>query len=116
MKKHLRARGSLAPGDSLRSSNDQFSLVLQADGNLVLYDQDGAAIWATGTDGQDVAKNLEIVKIRNASTVNDDTKKNGLGWFNLDVLRQVEQALFDLGLTKNRVNVADVFTNELVQG
>lgn len=67
------------------------------------------------TDGQDVAQNLEIVKLRNASSVNDDTRRNGLGWFNLDVLRQVEQALFDLGLTRNRVKVEDVFTNELVQ-
>jgi NitT/TauT family transport system substrate-binding protein len=68
------------------------------------------------TDGQDVAKNLEIVKLRNASTVNDDTRKNGLGWFNLEVLRQVEQALFELGLTKNRLDVATIFTNELLQG
>jgi NitT/TauT family transport system substrate-binding protein len=67
-------------------------------------------------DGADVAKNLEIVKLRNISSVNDDTKKNGLGWFNFDTLKQVEQALFDLGLTKNRVEVSQVFTNELLQG
>ena len=56
MTDRLTAEGSLAPGESLRSSNDQFSLVLQEDGNLVLYDQGGAAIWATGTDGQDIAR------------------------------------------------------------
>ena len=67
------------------------------------------------TDGQDVARSLEIVKLRNASSVNDDTRQHGLGWFNLEVLHQVEQALFELGLTKNRVKVEDVFTNELVQ-
>lgn len=67
------------------------------------------------TDGQDVARNLEIVKLRNASTVSEDTRQHGLGWFNLDVLRQSEQALFDLGLTKNRITVEEVFTNELVQ-
>lgn len=67
-------------------------------------------------DGQDLAKNLEIVKLRNASTVNVDTRQHGLGWFNLDTLKQVEQALFDLGLTKNRVEVGTVFTNELLQG
>jgi len=67
------------------------------------------------TDGQDVARNLEIVKLRNASTVNDDTRQHGLGWFNLDTLRQVDQALFELGLTKTRIKVEDVFTNELVQ-
>ena len=68
------------------------------------------------TDGQDIARSLEIIKLRNAATVNDDTRRNGLGWFNLDVLRGVEQALFELGLTKTRVDVARVFTNELVQG
>ncbi len=67
-------------------------------------------------DGQDVAKNLEIVKLRNTSTVNDDIRQHGLGWFNLETLKQVEQALFDLGLTRNRVEVAQVFTNELLQG
>ena len=67
-------------------------------------------------DGQDVAKNLEIVKLRNISSVNVDTKQNGLGWFNLDTLKQVEQALFELGLTKNRIEVGSVFTNELLQG
>ncbi len=67
------------------------------------------------TDGQDVARSLEIIKLRNAATVNDDTRRGGLGWFNLDVLRQVEQTLFELSLTKNRVDVTQVFTNELVQ-
>ncbi len=64
-------------------------------------------------DGQDAARNLGIIELRNASTVNDDTRVRGLGWFNLDVLRQVERALFDLGLIENRVNVKDVFTNDL---
>ena len=67
------------------------------------------------TDGQDVARSLEIIRLRNAATVNDDTRRNGLGWFNLDVLRGVDQALFELGLTRNRVDVAGVFTNELVE-
>ena len=67
------------------------------------------------TDGQDPARSLEIIKLRNASTVSDDTRQHGLGWFNLDVLREVEVALADLGLIKNRVEVETVFTNELVQ-
>jgi len=67
------------------------------------------------TDGQNVAQNVEIVKLRNASTVNDDTRREGLGWFNLDLLRQSEQALFDLELTHNRIDVTAVFTNEFVE-
>ncbi|HEY3458138.1 MAG TPA: choice-of-anchor D domain-containing protein [Bryobacteraceae bacterium] len=34
-----------------------FSLVMQGDGNLVLYRQDGTAIWNTGTYGQDCGAN-----------------------------------------------------------
>ncbi len=67
------------------------------------------------TDGQDISRNLDIIKLRNASTLNADTRAHGLGWFNLDVLRQVEQALFDLGLIKNPITVDSVFTNEFIQ-
>jgi hypothetical protein len=47
---------SLQVDESLGSSNGQFSLVLQEDGNLVLYGQDGQPVWASGTDGQDVTR------------------------------------------------------------
>lgn len=67
------------------------------------------------TDGQDPSRSVEIIKLRNASTHDDDTRRNGLGWFNLDTLGQVEQALFELDLTRTRIDVAQVFTNELVQ-
>ncbi len=46
---------SLQPDESLTSPNEQFSLRLQEDGNLVLYSQDGQPMWATGTDGQAVS-------------------------------------------------------------
>ena len=42
---------ALGPKDRLRSPSGQFQLVLQTDGNLVLYDGQ-TAIWATGTSGQ----------------------------------------------------------------
>jgi hypothetical protein len=41
--------------ESLDSPSGQLSLVLQSDGNLVLYDQDRQPVWASGTDGQDVS-------------------------------------------------------------
>src|SRR5437667_11012291 len=46
---------SLQVDESLTSPNEQFSLRLQEDGNLVLNAQDGQPMWATGTDGQDVS-------------------------------------------------------------
>ncbi|HZS01849.1 MAG TPA: ABC transporter substrate-binding protein [Chloroflexota bacterium] len=77
---------------------------------------DDAAQLATkyATDGQDVKRNLEIIKLRNASTVNASTRQHGLGWFDLDVLRQVGSTFFELGLLKNRVDMDNAFTNEFV--
>jgi hypothetical protein len=52
-----RPKASLNPGESLRpeqmlkSANGLYTLVMQGDGNLVLYDNKGKAIWATGTNG-----------------------------------------------------------------
>jgi nucleoid-associated protein YgaU len=45
----------LVKGDSLTSSNGAYTLTLQDDGNLVLASR-GHAIWATGTEGQDVVR------------------------------------------------------------
>lgn len=67
------------------------------------------------TDGQDVKRNLEIIKIRNASTVSEGTKKHGLGWFDMDVLKRVEKTYLELGLLKKRLDVESLFTNRFVQ-
>jgi hypothetical protein len=45
----------LVKGDSLTSSNGAYTLTLQDDGNLVLASR-GHAIWASGTNGQDVVR------------------------------------------------------------
>lgn len=65
-------------------------------------------------DGKDPAINLEIIKLRNDLSWDEGTRKNGLGWFNLDTMKKIAQTYFDLGLIKNRINVEDVFTNELL--
>jgi hypothetical protein len=41
----------LGPNDSIWSCDGRFQLIMQYDGNLVLYQQ-GNPIWATGTDGK----------------------------------------------------------------
>lgn len=43
--------GYLYAGQSLYTANRAYRLVLQADGNLVLYNQSGKPLWATGTNG-----------------------------------------------------------------
>ncbi len=50
----------LVRGQSLTSKNGAYTLTLQDDGNLVLT-AGGAAVWATGTDGQN-AERLEVQK------------------------------------------------------
>jgi hypothetical protein len=45
----------LVKGESLTSSNGAYTLTLQDDGNLVLASR-GHAIWASGTNGQDVVR------------------------------------------------------------
>ncbi len=45
----------LVKGESLTSSNGAYSLTLQDDGNLVLAAR-GHAIWASGTNGEDVVR------------------------------------------------------------
>jgi len=45
----------LYQGESLNSINGRFKLVLQADGNLVLYDKD-KALWSSGTNGKNAKK------------------------------------------------------------
>jgi LysM repeat protein len=50
----------LQRGESLTSNNGAYTLTLQDDGNLVLSGG-GAAVWATGTNGQN-AERLEVQK------------------------------------------------------
>jgi hypothetical protein len=50
----------LERGQSLTSRNGAYTLMLQDDGNLVLG-AGGEAVWATGTNGQDVER-LEVQK------------------------------------------------------
>jgi lysophospholipase L1-like esterase len=46
----------IVPGRSWPSLRGQFHLVLQADGNLVLYGPQRRALWASGTEGQPAAE------------------------------------------------------------
>ncbi|WP_209124553.1 ABC transporter substrate-binding protein [Alkalihalobacillus sp. BA299] len=70
---------------------------------------------ATAIDGQDVERNVEIIKIRNQTSTNEDMKEKGLGWLDLEILKEVESTYYDLGLLNDRVNIDQITTNELVQ-
>ncbi|MBS9532672.1 LysM peptidoglycan-binding domain-containing protein [Mycobacterium sp. M1] len=51
----LTAGKKLVKGESLTSNNGAYTLTLQDDGNLVLASQ-GKAVWASGTNGNDVVR------------------------------------------------------------
>jgi outer membrane protein assembly factor BamB len=55
MTDRLNSGQGLQVGESLGSPDGRFSLTLQPDGNLVLYDQDSQPVWASATDGQEVS-------------------------------------------------------------
>jgi hypothetical protein len=42
---------ALNPGDFIHSPDNRFYFLMQTDGNLVLYYQNGRACWASGTNG-----------------------------------------------------------------
>ncbi|WIB36241.1 hypothetical protein [Curtobacterium sp. MCJR17_043] len=48
----VKAGTTLQPGDSVNSTNGQFRLVLQGDGNLVEYGIGNAVLWASNTANQ----------------------------------------------------------------
>lgn len=66
-------------------------------------------------DGQDLERNVEIIKLRNQSSVNEMTEENGLGWLDIEILKQVEETYYELGILKERVNIEQFATNELVE-
>lgn len=55
MSDRLEEGQQLGVGESLTSENGAYKLLLQEDGNLVLY-SGGDAVWATATDGQNVVR------------------------------------------------------------
>ena len=66
-------------------------------------------------DGKDPQRNLAIIKLRNAATMDEHTRQHGLGWFDIALLEKVERTFRELGLTKNTLEVQRLFTNEFVQ-
>jgi hypothetical protein len=47
--------GTLYPFQQLETPSRKYRLILQPDGNLVLYTQQGVPLWASGTDGKQVS-------------------------------------------------------------
>lgn len=67
-------------------------------------------------DGTDPAANLEVIRLRNAATVSELTRKNGLGAIDLSSLQRAADAYRELGLVQRGINVADVVSHDLLPG
>jgi NitT/TauT family transport system substrate-binding protein len=67
-------------------------------------------------DGSDPAVNLEIVRARNAASVSELTRRQGLGAMDVVSLQKAADAYLQLGLIRNPIKVAEVVSNDLLPG
>ena len=67
-------------------------------------------------DGQNPAINLEVIKLRNQSSVSTLTQKNGLGTFDMVSFQKGAQAYKAFGLIQRDIKVADVVSQDLLPG
>jgi NitT/TauT family transport system substrate-binding protein len=66
-------------------------------------------------DGKDPKRNLTHLQYRLAASVSEGTKKNGLGWHDMDILEQAARRFHELGLVKNKPDVAAAVTNRFIK-
>lgn len=67
-------------------------------------------------DGQNEAINLEIIKLRNASSVSTTTSQRGLGAFDLVTLQKGAQAYKAFGMIQREIKISDVVSQDLLPG
>lgn len=82
---------------------------------MIDHPEEAAKLAVTRTiNGRDEAINLEIIRLRNASTVSETTKREGLGRFDLDVMQKGAAMLRELGIVKQPIDVAAVVKSDLI--
>jgi NitT/TauT family transport system substrate-binding protein len=67
-------------------------------------------------DGSDPALNLEVIRLRNAASVSDLTKRQGLGAMDVASLQKAADVYRQLGLVKQRLDMAQVVATDLLAG
>ena len=65
-------------------------------------------------NGRDEAINLEIIKLRNISSISKTTNKMGLGHFDLDLLQKGAATFKKLGLIKKEIDINKVVKSDLI--
>ena len=67
-------------------------------------------------DGQNEATNLEVIKLRNATSVSPVTQQKGLGAFDMNVIQKGANAYKAFGLIQSDIKVTDVISQDLLPG
>jgi NitT/TauT family transport system substrate-binding protein len=65
-------------------------------------------------DGKDAAVNLDVIRLRNLSSVSAATQKKGLGTFDMEVLQKAADTYLALGLVQRAIKVSDVVSQDLL--
>ena len=65
-------------------------------------------------DGTDRATNLEVIRLRNASSVSVMTRKNGLGTLDIEALQQAANVYRRLGLIEHDIKISNVVSPDLL--
>lgn len=65
-------------------------------------------------DGKNEEQNLEIIKLRNASSISELTEEQGLGALDAAILQQGADTYQKLGLVENKLNMEEIVTEELL--
>ena len=84
---------------------------------MMRYPQEAAKLAVKfALDGQNESANLEVIKMRNASSVSPMTQQKGLGAFDMGVIQKGANAYKAFGLIQREVKVADVISQDLLPG
>ena len=67
-------------------------------------------------DGRDnPQRNVEHLRLRMIASVSEGTKRNGLGWHDMDVIELAARRFQELGLVTSKIDVAAAVTNRFVK-
>ncbi|TFY99446.1 nitrate ABC transporter substrate-binding protein [Ramlibacter henchirensis] len=84
---------------------------------MLAQPQEAATVAARrAIDGSDPALNLEVIRLRNAASVSDLTKRQGLGAMDVASLQRAADVYRQLGLVKQRLDMAQVVATDLLPG
>lgn len=79
--------------------------------------QDAATLAAKrAIDGSDPALNLEVIRLRNAASLSELTKRQGLGAMDVVSLQKAADVYRQLGLVQQRLDMAQVVASDLLPG